>query len=220
MMKYIYALIIVCTVNVCYSQRISIEPQMEKIGDDYRQSFKLFIPHSTVKAVSKEWSGFMKDHKGRVKSSNGQLSATNVLMPSVYNDTLQVDAKIVQDPDGVILFAAFSADEINISPTTHPAESETINRMLHDFALPLSKEGLENKISAAEKLFNASIKESEEVAKRNERLAADNEKMKDQIRDNEREIKDNEGKISTLKSQISDNKTALDSIKMKGKELE
>jgi hypothetical protein len=220
MKKYIYTLLVLLVTTFSNAQRISVSSQMEKIGEEYQNAYRLFIPHATTRTVTKEWSGFLKDYKAKVKASDGQVIGLNARIPSVYHDTLQVFSKITQDPEGTILFVAFLADETAITPTSHPSESESINRLLHDFALPLSKKGLENKIDDAEKAFNSSVKSSEELSRHNERLAADIEKMKDQIRDNEIEIKKNQEKISSLKSQISDQKTSLDNIKLKEKELE
>ena len=220
-MKNLLLIGVICfTVFSVSAQKISVTTAAAELGNGYNSAFEVFIPHTTEKAVERKWVDFLKDNDAKVKSNKNGINAQNAVIKSICPDTLQVYSKISENAEGITLAAAFSKKGTFIAPATFAVESRMVERILHDLALPLAKDGLNSRIKVATKLLEAKISDHEDFEKRNERLSSENEKMKTQISENEREIKDNEQKISGLKSDIDNQKNNLDSIKNKAKDLE
>ncbi len=220
MKKSILTLIAFFLVQLTYAQKINITTGMEKLNDEFQEAYNLFVPHVTPKALSKEWASYLKDYKGKLKSSGDEVNSTNAILPMISRDTLQIFARVSPVAEGAVLVVGFQAPAGFISASTNSDESQTIIKLLHDFALPIAKDGLKEKVKAAEKIVESKEKESEEIVKKSDRLRADNEKMQNQINDNERELKDNEKKIGDVKSEIGSAKDALQKVKEKEKDLD
>ena len=202
------------------AQKISVTTSTEELGSGYNSAYTVFIPHSTERAVEKKWIDFLKDNDAKVKSNKHGINGQNAVIKSICPDTLQVYSKITENADGISLIAAFSKGGTFIAPATFNDDSKMIERMLQGLALPLAKDGLEDKIKAASKGLDGKLRDQESLEKQNEHLASENEKMKNKISDNEREIKDNDHKISDLKVEVENQKNNLDGIKNKAKDLE
>ena len=220
-MKYVLTLLAVCLVVTKISaQKISVTTAAVELGNGYNSAFEVFIPHTTVRAVERKWVDFLKDNDAKVKTSKKGINGQNAIIKSICADTLQVFSKITENAEGISLSAAFSKNGTFIAPSTFADDSKMIEKILHSMALPLAKEGLEDKVKVAQKLLEAKISDQEGLEKTNNKLANENEKMKKQTQENEREIKDNEHKISDLKADVENKKTSLDAFKNKSKDLE
>ena len=220
-MKTIISILIICaTVQLANAQKITVTNSSEELGNGYNSAFTVFIPHTTERDVERKWVSFLKDNDAKVKSSKKGINGQNAIIKSICPDTLQVFSIIAENAEGISLSAAFSKNGTFIAPSTFADDSKMIEKILHSMALPLAKEGLEDKVKAAQKLLEAKISDQEGLEKTNNKLANENEKMKKQTQENEREIKDNEHKISDLKADVENKKTSLDAIKNKSKDLE
>lgn len=220
MKKIILTLILAFVFGFTFSQRITITTGMETLNGEFQKSYNLFVPHATAKSLSRAWSDFIKDHKGKVKTSGEEIMSMAVIVPMISKDTIQVFAKTSAVADGATLITGFVSPAGPITQESSPDASQAIMKLLHDLALPLAKEGLKDKVVLAQKALSVKEKENDDLVKRNERLKSDNEKMQSQIHDNQREIQDNQGKMQNLKNEISHNKEALDAVKAKEKDLD
>ena len=220
-MKTIISILFICaSVQLANAQKITVTNSSEELGNGYNSAFTVFIPHTTERDVERKWISFLKDNDAKVKSSKKGINGQNAIIKSICPDTLQVFSKITENAEGISLSAAFSKNGTFIAPSTFADDSKMIEKILHSMALPLAKEGLEDKVKVAQKLLEAKISDQEGLEKTNNKLANENEKMKKQTQENEREIKDNEHKISDLKADVENKKTSLDAIKNKSKDLE
>ena len=219
-MKNFLTILFAFITGVSAAQRVSVSPSVEEIGDEMNPSYKLFIPYADEKKVTSKWVSFLKDYRAKVKSSKGEVNATNAVLPLITKDTFQVYSRIVPDDKGTTILAAFESGTGYVNATDYPAESESILSLLKNFGLTIAKEAHKEKVEEAEKVVYKQQKENEELTKRNERLKNDNEKMRNQINDNEREFSDNEKKMKKLEEDLSTSRSSLDSIKSKSAELE
>ena len=220
-MKKIFSILFVCSsVLLANAQKITVTTSTEELGNGFNSAFTVFIPHTTVRAVERKWVDFLKDNDAKVKTSKKGINGQNAVIKAICPDTLQVFSKIDENAEGISLIAAFSKNGTFISPSTFVDDAKMIDRVLHTIAMPLAKDGLEDKVKAAQKLLDAKISDQEELEKRNTKLANEIEKMKKETQENEREIKDNEHKIIDLKADVENKKTTLENIKNKSKDLD
>ena len=219
MKKFFLAIIALLYIQFSFGQRITVDPGMEKLNDEFQPAYTLFIPHATPKMALRAFADFLKDNHAKAKTSGDELNVSNVVISAISKDTLQVSAKSAPVAEGAVLVVGFKTNAGFIGESSNPSESQSIVRILKDLALPVAKEGLDDKIKDAEKVLESKEKEKESLEKRNERLASENKKMQDQIHDNEREMEENKNKIESAKGTVSNSKDALDAIKLKQKDL-
>ncbi len=218
MKKFIILSVIFLSFYCVSAQKITITAGSENLGGGNNPAFLVFIPHVNAKTVEKKWTSFLKDYHAKVKSSKDEITAQNFVLRD--KDTLQVFSRIAEKEDGVMLSAAFSRQGIFISSENSQSDYDIISKMLHDFALPVAKDGLDKKIEAASSELSAKEKERDNLVNRNAQLRKKNEKLKEEMIDNEREINDNENKIGNLKDAIDKQKNAADEIKSKSKDID
>lgn len=218
-MKSILTMMSACLIATqLNAQKLSITNGSENLGGSYNPTFQVFIPHANEKSVEKKWKSLLKDYRAKVKSSKDDINGTNFVLKE--KDTMQVYSRIIENADGITLNAAFSREGVFITPTTDQNDYDMLSKLLHDFALPIAKEGLEKKVDNADDLLKKKSKEHDNLVKRNEKIVKENEKMKEKISDNEREATENETKIGSLKTIIDQQKTAVEDVKSKSKDLQ
>lgn len=218
-MKSIVSILILSIFSIhLNAQKITITNVSENLGGSYNPAIQFSIPHANTKTLEKKWNGFLKEYRAKVKSSKGEITGHNFVLKA--KDTLEVFSRITESADGATLTASFSRDGIFVTSTTDQSDYDMLSKLIHDMALTIAKDGLEEKIEDADGALEEKTREHDKLVKSNERLQEDNEKMKSRISDNEREINDNEKKIRSLKAALEQQKSAVDEIKSKKKDLE
>ena len=219
MKKLIILSVIFLLTSYCVSaQNITVTSVSENLGEGQNPAFGVFIPYANAGTIEKRWISFLKDYRAKVKSSKDEITAQNFVLRE--KDTLQVFSRITEKDEGVMLSAAFSRQGIFISSENSQSDYDLISKMLHDFALPVAKDGIEKKIKEASTLLSAKEKERDNLVKRNEQLQNTNAKLKEQMNDNEREKNDNEKKIKDLKDEVDTQKSAVEEIRSKSKDID
>jgi len=221
MKKKFYLLIVLLAITHLqgYSQKVKIEHALEQLGEGYNSAFRVSIPHASMKMVEKKWNSFIKNNNGKVKSSKGGIRGENVIIHGIGPDTIQIYSRLLEDADGILLKAAFQKGGVFVSPESESTYNHRLEQLLMDFALELSKEGLNNKLEVAAELLKDAQKEQTNLEKTNERLATDNESMKKQITVNEETIEENKGKIEELKQKVKGQQQGLELLRGKFSEL-
>lgn len=221
MRRKIYLIIVLIAITHLsgFAQKVKIEHALEQLGEGYNSAFRISIPHASMKTVEKKWNSFIKNNNGKVKSSKGVIKGENAIINGIGHDTIQIYSRLVEDADGVLLKAAFKNGGIFISPESESTYNHRLEQLLTDFALELSKEGLNIKLEVAAALVKDSQKQQTNLEKTNERLTADNESMKKQIATNEETIEENKGKIEELKLKVKGQQQSLELLRGKFSEL-
>lgn len=220
MMKNILVVLFIAfAISDSAAQKVTVENTSMKMDDGYNSAFAVFIPHASTKTVEKKWVGFLKDNNARVKSNKDGISGQNAMINAIGPDTLQIFSKIEEAPGGVLLTSAFRKEGTYIAPATFAGDAKLLERILNDFATPIAKNELDNKISIATKLLSVKMVQLQNLQKKDERLVSDIEKMKVKIAENEREQKEIKEQQTGLNKDIDEQKTNLETIKNMGKDL-
>ena len=220
MKSIIWLFVVVISISNAAAQKVTVEHATMNTNDGYNSAFVVFIPHASMRTVEKKWIEFLKDHNAKVKSTRSEISGKNVTMKAIGPDTLQIFSKIDEAPAGVSVTAAVSRGGTYFAPSTFPADTKIIERMLKDFATPIAKESLDDKVSVAAKLLSVKLLDLENLKRTDKRLASEIERMKVEISENERERKDIDKQVSNLDKDIEGQKGNLETIKNMAKDLE
>lgn len=202
-----------------FSQEVSVEGAIDQLGQGYNSSYRVSIPHASVETVEKKWSGFIREHSGKSKSSKGKIKGENLIIKGLGPDTLQVYAQVDESKDGVLLKVAVQRGDDFISRDKDSGYSKKLESILEDFAINQSKTGLNVKIEAAAGLLLMSQKQQTNLEKTNENLGKEIESMKKKIADNEAKIAENVNASEALKLKIEEQQKGLDELKSKLTEL-
>ncbi len=220
MKKILLAFIFLLNTGFLSAQKVTIQNNIENIGDGYNMAFKVTIPYTTEKSVTKKWSGFLKDNHAKVKSSKGNIRGENTVINGLGADTMQVYSRVAETGNDIQLVAGFQRNGLYINPTDNPVDNELLTKLLYDLALTLSHEGIEERALEADKVFKDKTKEQSNLIRENEKLSSSNEKMKKNISQNEDEIEKNIRRLDDLKKEIADQQNAIEGIKNKKTELD
>jgi hypothetical protein len=214
MKKIVFVLIVLSAKAI--AQPVTITASMESFNGSYAPSYKVIIPHAGVKDASKAWISFLKKHDGKTDTDDSEINAEHVVFAE--GDTFQVYSRVATAEGGSVLTAAFMENGQYIKEE-NTSEAQLIMRLLKDFATPVAKEGLEDKVSDAEKAVRETERDIDFLEKENERMKKSNKHMEQEIHDNERKIKENEDKSAKLRGDLDGRKNALQSVKQKGDDL-
>ena len=189
-----------------HAQRITVSVSASNLGDGLVNAYVLSVPHVETKELEHQWKSFLKQNSKKVKTPGDEINSENTIIRLVGRDTFQVYSKVSENSDGSLLTAAFKKNDGFLSPSIDPEQSTLVEKLLHDFALPLAQDGLKDKIRAAEKALNSTVKDNQSLTSHTQRLRDDNLKMRSKISENERDISDNEKNISKLNSEVENKK--------------
>lgn len=208
-----------CCSTFSFAQKVKIEHALEQLGQGYNSAFRVSIPHATMKTVEKKWNSFLKSNKAKVRSSKGTIKGENAIINGIGPDTLQIFSKLVEDADGIILKVAFQKGGTFISPESDGSYNSRLEQILTDFAMEISKDGLNDKLAMAAELLKDTQREQANLEKSNERMATDNENMKKKIAENESTIEENKARVEELKKRIKEQQGSLEILRGKFGEL-
>ncbi|MEO0312185.1 MAG: hypothetical protein RIQ89_1842 [Bacteroidota bacterium] len=181
------------------AQKIAITKQTEIFGAISLASYTVYFDTLTAKDVSKAWTGYLKDHEAKVKSSKEETLGDNAKILSLSSDTVDVFSKIKEDGKGALLIVSLQTKEGIVSENEQPSKVAAAEAWIRTFAVSLSKKIVEERIQAAQKLLQRISNNVSELEERNKNLASSNEKMRKEIAENEKEFAENIPKIEDLK---------------------
>lgn len=201
------------------AQTVIIETGIEELGEGFNQAFRIAIPHIKPEDLEKSWRSFIKKNDGKVKASKKGIRGENIVIRGLGHDTLQFYSRIIEDKDGSMLKVAVENRETIVSATSNPQLHSGLERVLRDFALQNSKEGLDRKITIGVGMLNLTNRNRTKLESENKRLEADNERMKKAISANETKLEENKKKIENLKKQSEEQDESLKQLRGKAGEL-
>lgn len=203
-----------------FSQNVKVEGVIEELGDGHNNAYRVTIPHSTEKAVEKRWTSFLKQNKGKVKSSRKGIRGENVVILAIGSDSLQIFSRLNEYQDGVLLSVAVQQRGVYMNAVTSPVDNAKMEEILRGLALELSRAGVQKKIEGASKELKSKVREQNNLKSDNEKMARDNERMRKAIEKNEQETKENNQRLQTLENEINVQQQTLDGIQGKSRELQ
>ncbi|HXD91703.1 MAG TPA: hypothetical protein VNX01_00745 [Bacteroidia bacterium] len=201
-----------------FAQDVKVRESNESFSNGGHNSLSVTLYVTDVNMVEKEWKSKMKDF-GYDKSSekSNEYFFDNVVMKDLGNNTMDVFSKVTEQKGekSVTLTAAFDLGGAYLSSSEHKDKFEYVKKMMHDFAVKISKEELDDQIKAAGKALSNLQDKQAGLEKDNKGLADDITNYNSKIKKANEQIEQNKKDIETKKGEVAAQQKVVEGIKAK-----
>lgn len=181
------------------------------------------LPGTKKKDVEKEWESFIKEYKGKNRTTKaGELFSDDAMIKKISPNTIDIYAKVVEtsNPEGTKLMVWFQVGlNAYLSSKEYPEQYPTANAIMKDFAGSVSATMIEAELKAQEKALKDLEDELKKLEK--EKTGRDKDildyqetikKQEDNIRKAEEDIKTNLKSQEDKNKQINDQKKKVEEV--------
>jgi len=218
MKKQILTIAIAISSLQFFAQDIKVKESNESFSNGGHNALTVTLYVTDIDMVEKEWKSQMKDF-GYDKSNEkgGEYFFDNVLMKQLGNNTLDVYSKVTElkGDKAVQLSVAFDLGGAYLSSSEHKDKFEYVKKMIHDFAVKITKEALDDQIKNAGKVLSTLQGKQSSLEKDNKGLASDIEDYNKKIKKANEEIEQNKKDIETKKVEVTAQQKVVEGIKAK-----
>ena len=201
-----------------FAQDVKVRESNESFSNGNHNSLTVTLYVTDISMVEKEWKSKMKDF-GYDKSSEkkDEYFFDNVVMKDLGNNTMDVFSKVTEQKGekSVLLTAAFDLGGAYLSSSEHKDKFEYVKKMMHDFAVKISKEELDDQIKAAGKVLSNLQDKQAGLEKDNKGLADDITNYNAKIKKANEQIEQNKKDIETKKGEVAAQQKVVEGIKAK-----
>lgn len=203
-----------------FAQKISVSESTENIGGGSNNALVVTIYENTADEIEKAWRSLMKDYDAKVSSKDG-VFADNAMIKTMGNNSVDIYAKTVKVKDGEVkLIVAYDLGGAYLSSSKHPEQYKEAKRMVNDFAVKMTKEGIGGQLKAAQKVLDKMNDQQQDLVKDQTGLTKDIEDYKAKIKKAEDDIVKNKADQEKKKQEIEAQKKVVDAISTKQKAIE
>ena len=132
-----------------FSQKIKVSQSNERIGGGSHSALTVMIYQVKSSEVRKEWKNLIKGYNAVKVSSKKEIFADDCRISSISDNTIDVYAKADEKNDAVKFVVGFDLGGVYLSSSS--SGYKTAERMVYDFAVKLTKMGVENELKDTEK---------------------------------------------------------------------
>jgi chromosome segregation ATPase len=218
MKKQILTIAIAVSSLQFFAQDVKVRESNESFSNGGHNALSVTLFVTDVNMVEKEWKSQMKDF-GYDKSSekSNEYFFDNVIMKQLGNNTLDVFSKVTEQKaeKTVTLTAAFDLGGAYLSSSEHREKFEYVKKVMHDFAVKITKEAIDDEIKDASKVLSNIQSKQASLEKDNKGLADDITNYNQKIKKANEQIEQNKKDIETKKGEVSAQQKVVDGIKAK-----
>lgn|ERR1700752_1181584 len=218
MKKQILTIAVAISSLQLFAQDVKVRESNESFSNGNHNSLTVTLYVTDISMVEKEWKSKMKDF-GYDKSSEkkDEYFFDNVVMKDLGNNTMDVFSKVTEQKGekSVLLTAAFDLGGAYLSSSEHKDKFEYVKKMMHDFAVKISKEELDDQIKAAGKVLSNIQDKQAGLEKDNKGLADDITNYNAKIKKANEQIEQNKKDIETKKGEVAAQQKVVEGIKAK-----
>lgn len=199
-----------------FAQKTKVEEGSENIGGGSNKALSVVIYGSNDNDIEKAWKSYIKDFNPDKVSTKDGVFADNAKIKAISDNAVDVYAKTDAKKDGEVLFiVAFDLGGAFLNSSQHASQIKDAKKMLYDFAIKMTKEGMDEQIKAQAKVL-------EKLDDKQKDLVKDQEDLKKEIENNKAKIKKAEDDITKNKSdqeaklkEIESQKKVIEELKKK-----
>lgn len=206
-----------------FGQDIKVKESNESFSNGSHNSLSVTLYVTDINMVEKEWKSQLKDFGyDKAREQKDEYFFDNVLFKKMSANTVDVYSKVdeAKGDKAVVLTAAFDLGGAYLSSSDHKEQFNYMKTMMHDFAVKITKEALDDQIKDAGKILSNLQGKQSSLEKDNKGLADDivnyNQKIKkanDQIEQNKKDIETKKGEVSAQQKVVDGIKAKKESIK-------
>lgn len=198
--------------------KIKVESKNEKINGGTHNCLVVTIYDASPDEIEKEWKSKMKGYDAKV-SGKDEIFADNALIKSISENTCDVYAYTEKVNDNETKFVVgFQLGETWLDKKDNGYNAA--EKIVKDFAVEQSKNGIAKKRKAAEKLLDDKKDDQADLEKKNKELHKDIEDYNEKIKKAETDIKTNEDSQTKKKEEIDAQQKVVDELKSRENSVE
>lgn len=217
-MKKIFTLLAAAALSVtAFAQKINVSESTETIGGGSNNALVVSIFEASADDVEKAWKSLMKDMDAKVSSKDG-IFADNAMIKTMGNNPIDIYTKIIKVSNTEVkLIAGFDLGGAYLTSSKHPEQYKEAKRMVNDFAVKMTKEGIAGQLKAAQKIHEKLADQQSDLVKDQKSLEKDIEDYKAKIKKAEDDIVKNKAAQEKKKQEVEAQKKVVDAIAAKEK---
>jgi chromosome segregation ATPase len=199
------------------AQEIKVKSGSEKFSSGSHDCLKTTIYYVSKDDAMDKWKSKLNDFKDeKVKRSGSEIFGDNILIKDWGNNTVDIYSVFEEDKDKKTVTMSVAVDLGGAYLTSSDKDKYNyMEKLMKEFAVKISKNAVEDELSAAGKVLDKLEDEQKDLESDNKKLKDDIEDYKKKISKAEGDIKDNEGKQGKKKSEIEAQKKVKEGVKTK-----
>jgi len=222
-MKYFFTLVFISLVTVSVSaQKIKVKQSNENIGGGSNNALVVTLYEINPSDAEDSFRSFMKKYDGKRSSKDGAIFVDHATIKDMGNNTIDVYGKAQGkkgDPE-IVFVVAFDLGGAFLNSSDHKSQYDVAEKMVKDFAIKTTKDAIEEKLKAAQKIQSNFEDDQKSLEKDNKNLNEDIEDYKKKIKKAEDDIVKNKSDQDKKKSEIEAQKKVVAEIDKKLKSVE
>ncbi len=222
-MKFFLTLVFISLVTVSVSaQKIKVKQSNENIGGGSNNALVVTLYEINPSDAEDSFRSFMKKYDGKRSSKDGAIFVDHATIKDMGNNTIDVYGKAQGkkgDPE-IVFVVAFDLGGAFLNSSDHKSQYDVAEKMVKDFAIKTTKDAIEEKLKAAQKIQSNFEDDQKSLEKDNKNLNEDIEDYKKKIKKAEDDIVKNKSDQDKKKSEIEAQKKVVAEIDKKLKSVE
>jgi hypothetical protein len=219
MKKIFTSVLLLSSVFLCAQNfTIQVTEGNEQIGAGNNNALIVTIYETDLETVEKEWKSRVKDfNTEKTNLSKHVLFADNAVIKEMGNNTIDIYTTFAEKKEerSVRMVVAFDLGGAYLSSGTHKDKFDVAKKIIYDFAVKLSREGVNEQVKVANKAYDKLLEKQKDLEKDKKDLEADILNYKEKIKAAEEAIKKNDADQLLKKKEIEEQKKAVDAVKKK-----
>lgn len=222
-MKKIITLAIALSLGItAYSQKIKVKESNESIGGASHNALTVTLYEISPSDAEDAFRSFIKKYDGKRSSKEGAVFSDHAMIKDMGNNTIDIYGKAQGkkgDPE-ITFVVAFDLGGAFLNSGDHKEQYKIAEKIVKEFAIKATKDAIEEKLKAAQKIESNFEDEQKSLEKENKNLNDDIADYKAKITKAEQDIAKNKTDQDKKKAEIEAQKKVVGEIDKKLKAVE
>jgi len=190
-----------------------------EIDGEEGNAMRFVIHRADEKTISKAWKSVMKNYRAKVKTPSNKILASEVIIPSIQDEPIEVFAKIEEiDASKNAFIVMFVVNGKAITESENVSAFTAAKIVSSEFAYKMSKEATHEHYEMEAKKMNDLKEQNEELKKTIEKSEKAIEKAKEEIKEHEKIVKESHKKMEEVMKKMEQQEKNLKQAKAKADE--
>jgi len=203
-----------------WAQKIRVHESRESIGGGNHNALVVEVYGVDAKDVEKEWKSKMKDYGAKVSNNKGEWFGDNATIKEMGNNTIDIYARVDDKKTEVDLVVAFDLGGAFLNSSEHADKYKIAERILHDFAVNLTKGAIELELKTQQKALDKLNSQQRDLEKENKNLNNEVVDYQNRIKKDQDAIEKNKNDQAAKQKDIAQQQQAVEETTKKDKAVE
>ena len=208
--------------TVALAQKIKVKESHEDIGGGSHNALTVTLYEISPDDAEEAFRSAMKKYDGKRSSKDGGVFVDHAMIKDMGNNTIDIYGKAdgkKGDPE-IRFIIAFDLGGAFLNSGDHKDQYKVAEQIVKDFAVKATKDAIEDKLKAAEKIQSGFEDEQKSLEKDQKRAESDIEDYKNKIKKAEDDIAKSKADQEKKKGEIEAQKKVVADIDKKLKAVE